>query len=189
MSAAWKRDKERTDPFLPTVKSILGRVLIADAPIEVDQKQATDLLVLTLAPFTIGVRIRDAAKYLRRYPYEFTIRRNRPSGAKSEFAKIAEGWGDFLFYGFGDFETHKLLAYTVIDLKAFRAHLIRVSVGELPPPDMGVCANGDNSSDFHHIDWRTLEPECIRHQYPPREMWAQFGLRAVVAGDTPEWVY
>jgi hypothetical protein len=174
MATGWQRDKERTDPFMPAVKSILGRALISDAPIEIDQRQATDLLVLTLAPYTIGVRIRDADKYLSRFPFDITVRYSRPSGAQTEWDKIVEGWCDFIFYGFGDFQTYKLAAYTVLNLKAFRALLIRAAIGDAPMPLITTQSNGDQSSTFKALDWRTVTPECIKHQYPAASAWRQF---------------
>jgi hypothetical protein len=88
MASAWQRDKQKSDVYVPEIKSILGSVLISEAPIQDDQERNTDLMVLSMAPFRIGCRIRTY-DYYRRYPGQFTLRESRPqSGFKTEIAKI-----------------------------------------------------------------------------------------------------
>jgi len=85
MKVGWETDKKWSDRYLPEIKSILGRCLIAEPPIEEDQERNTDLMVLRLDAVRIGCRIRKAG-YLEKYGDEFTIRTSRPSGAKTELS-------------------------------------------------------------------------------------------------------
>lgn len=124
----WKRDLKRANQFLPHVKRLLGLHLIGEASIEMDQKQAVDLIVLGIGSHKIGVRMRDIKRYRHgpnflRYLQEFTIRCDRPSGTSTELEKILNGFGDYIFYGWGWFERGDgvVRAYYLIDLTVFRA--------------------------------------------------------------------
>ncbi len=138
MSKSWKQDKRWSDKFLPEIKSILGQVLISEPPVEEDQERNTDLMVLRLDAVRIACRVRTN-KYLTmqdgRYRYEFTIRAGRPSGIKTELAKVIEGWGDYIFYGFSDVDDKNLAQWFIGDLKVFRSWYARYlfqNQGELP---------------------------------------------------------
>jgi hypothetical protein len=151
----WIADKVTSDVYLPEIKAILGRELISEAPILEDQERGTDLMVLTLAPFRVACRIRRHA-YLSKYPGEFTLRAGRPSGFKTELAKIVEGWGDYFFYGFGNEDGSRLSAWKLADLKVFRYwHMRHIAMHN------GTCPgnrkhNGDNSSFFMAYEWKWL---------------------------------
>ena len=58
-----------------------------------DAERNTDLIVLKLDAVRIACRVRNH-EYITRYGDEFTIRAERPSGVKTELAKIIDGWGD-----------------------------------------------------------------------------------------------
>jgi len=143
----WEKDKRWTDALLPQVKSILGRHLIGDAPLEEDAERNTDLIVLRLDAVRIACRIRTYEYYLR-YPDEFTIRAGRPSGIKTELTKIIEGWGNYFFYGFASADKAYLVKWTLGDLNAFRIYFNRylyANGGRMP----GILKeNFDGSSDF-----------------------------------------
>jgi len=146
-STDWKFDKNWSDRFLPNIKRILGEYLISTAPIEEDAQRNTDLIVLTMAAVRIGCRIRRH-NYLARYADEFTIRSDRPSGTKTELAKIIEGWGDYFFYGFSNEDETDLVAWFIGDLKAFRIYWSTQLVnnqGRMPGIEQ---PNGDGSSHF-----------------------------------------
>ena len=115
----WQEDKRWSDGLLPQVKRILGEYLIGEAAYEEDRDHNTDLIVLCIEPVRIACRIRRHG-YLRRYPDQFTVRSGRPSGAKSELAKIMDGWGDYMFYGFADPEETRLVSWVLLDLLEFR---------------------------------------------------------------------
>ena len=115
----WQSDKGWSDRFVPHIKMWLADFILTPAPIEIDQQQATDLMVFVARDVRIACRIRRP-RYIERYQNEFTIRCDRPSGKKTELDKIISGWGDYLFYGFAD-PTQTFLAYArLIDLKVFR---------------------------------------------------------------------
>lgn len=156
----WKSDKQWSDKFLPEIKSILGQQLISSAPIEDDAERNTDLIVLRLEPVRIACRIRKY-EYALRYPNEFTIRAGRPSGAKTELAKVIEGWGDYFFYGFSNEDETELCAWSLCNLKAFRLWFNRELVankGKMPGQHKD---NADNSSDFIVFSIDSLPPEFI----------------------------
>lgn len=123
----WKEDKNWVDLFEPTIKRILGNTFIKTASKRIDMEEATDLLVLELKPLTIACRIRRYDYYFKwDYKNELTIRLNRPSGKKSEFKKICEGWADYYFYGFSNqYEDGSgFKSYSIFDLKVFRREWI-----------------------------------------------------------------
>jgi len=64
--------------------------------------------------------------YADRWPTQFTIRSARDTGARTELAKIVDGFGDWMFYGHAaDDATPALARWMLLDLHAWRAHLIR----------------------------------------------------------------
>lgn len=155
---SYKYDKEWSDKFLPEIKGILGMHLIGEPPVEEDQKRNTDLIVLKMDAVRIACRVRDP-KYIK-YKADFTIRYSRPSGAKTELAKVIEGWGDYIFYGHGDDE-HKLVAWGLGDLKVFRLWYVYYLVkhGGVKP---GVLRdNRDKSSTFYAYRWDSLPNNFI----------------------------
>lgn len=149
--ANWETDKKWSDRFLPEIKKILGLHLIGEPPMEEDCERNTDLMVLKMDPVRIACRIRKC-KYYDKYPNDITIRCSRPSGTKTELAKIIEGWGDYFFYGFCDSGECFLIDWRLCDLKAFRlwfnGYIVK-NKGTIP----GVLKNnGDGSSDFRAFD-------------------------------------
>jgi len=143
----WENGKRWSDRFLPEIKRILGEHLISEPPIEEDAVRNTDLTVLKLDAVRIACRVRSNS-YLAGYADEFTIRAGRPSGVKSELAKIIEGWGNYFFYGFSDPLGERLSQWILCDLNAFRLwynqYLMR-NKGEPPGKNQ---FNGDGSSWF-----------------------------------------
>lgn len=147
----WQSDKGWSDRFVPHIKMWLADFILTPAPIEIDQQQATDLMVFVARDVRIACRIRRP-RYIERYQNEFTIRCDRPSGKKTELDKIISGWGDYLFYGFAD-PTQTFLAYArLIDLKVFREeyskHLRRRANGLPSHLAWGKAPNEDGSSEF-----------------------------------------
>jgi len=118
----WQDRKRWSDNFLIQIKRILGEHFIGAAPVEEDRKRNTDLIVLKLDPLRFACRVRKA-HFMKEYSGEFTIREKTPTGNKTEFTKIMEGWGDYLFYGFADDEG--LVCWRIGDLKVFRIAILR----------------------------------------------------------------
>lgn len=150
---AWVRDKRRSDVFMPEVRRALSAHLILVGTIDEDREQGTDLVVLRTTHRSVGVRIRDVEKYFERYRFEITVRKSRPSGAKTELQKLEDGWIDLIFYGFGNFATGRLRAYRVLDCKALRAQMIRSQ----PPLKYTDTPNWDGTT-FRAYDSRSLAP-------------------------------
>lgn len=145
-------DRKWSDRFIPEIKRIVGPHLLSETPLEIDAKEAADLMVFTGRDLRIAARVRREG-YAERYPFEFTIRAHRDSGAKTELAKIIEGWGDWMLYGH-EGEGSSLSVWWLIDLHAFRASLIRC------PKDLKFSkkANGDGTY-FVAYDLRSFPPE------------------------------
>jgi hypothetical protein len=113
------------EKYMDGVKHIVGPLLLETAPLEVDRKEATDLLVLMARDMRIGCRIRRD-KYADRYPWDFTLRLSRDSGATTEAQKVRDGWGDWLFYGHAaQNELASISRWFVVDLHSFRTHVGR----------------------------------------------------------------
>ena len=72
----------------------------------------------------VAARLRRTG-YAGGYPHQFTIRSAVPSGAQTELSKIVNGNGDWMFYGHSNASETALEAWWLIDLRAFRAALIR----------------------------------------------------------------
>jgi len=140
----FEEQKQWSDRYLPEVKGILGKHLISEAPVEEDKKRCTDLIVLHLQAIRIACRMRRET-YIEKYSDEFTIRAVNHRGAKTELAKIIEGWGDYFFYGFGG-DSGLLLKWCLCDLKVFRLWYVKELYNGNKP---GILhANTDKSSDF-----------------------------------------
>ena len=111
--------------FLPQVAKIIAPYMVRVAPMEEDQKRNTDMMMLKVDGVRVGVRTRKF-EYLASFGDEFTIRSELPSGTKTELAKIIEGWGDLLFYGFADDEEHDIAAWMIGDLGVFRRWMCKM---------------------------------------------------------------
>lgn len=120
-----KKDWDWSNLFLPVIRSLVGPHLLESASLDVDRKRAADLVVMRAKNLMIACRVRRPVKRAE-YLNQFTLRSRRESGAKTELGKIVDGWGDWMFYGIAANETDsKLARWYLIDLHAFRAHLIR----------------------------------------------------------------
>lgn len=126
MMGAYARNREWSDRMLPQVRHLIGPLLLEPAPLELDCKQATDLIVLKARDMRIAVRVRRPGYYCN-FKYEFTLRAKHDNGAETELSKIVNGWGDWLFYGHADKDDFITL-WWLVDLYAFRAALIRNSM-------------------------------------------------------------
>lgn len=148
----WQTDKQFSDIYLTKIKRSLGEFLIHEASIEEDMLHNTDLIVLNIGAVRIGCRIRREKYYFDAcYRKQFTVRCSRPSGNKTELEKIMEGWGDYLFYGFGG-DDGELLGWSIIDLAVFREFVIFMRTRCNCEPGIQM-PNSDGSSDFRAYSW------------------------------------
>jgi len=150
---SWKDDKKWTDNLIPYLKCILGMNFIGEATLAEDQKHNTDLIVLDIKPLRFACRIRTFS-YYKNFSDEFTIRKSRPFGTKTELQKIKEGFGDYLLYAFATEDKTKIHFWRIIDLKAFRKYL------EEDHPYISAIPNGDESSYFAAFECSKI-PENI----------------------------
>src|SRR3990167_1319494 len=144
---AYSENREWSDQFIPIVKQIVGPYLLEPAPFELDVNEATDLLVFRARDMRIAARVRRP-EFVDKFPWQFTIRSRVASGAKTEFAKIIEGWGDWFFYGFAYEGDGGIQRWMIVDLHAFRAALIQRKRG---CPRHDEVPNGDGTC-FHWFD-------------------------------------
>lgn len=171
----WKEDKRWSDRFIPEITSILGQALIGPAPVEEDVHRNTDLMVLKMDNVRIGCRVRRN-EYLR-YKDEFTIRIDRPSGNKTEFAKIIEGYGDYFFYGICDEYETNLECYALCDLSVFRIECFKKCYksatgcwGQMPWKE--IKQNHDHSADFAVFGYDDFPEEFVVTKGPRKVAYA-----------------
>ena len=138
---AYLTNRNWSDRFLPEIKRLVGKHLLETAPDPFDHFQATDLMMLEARDMRIAARVRRPG-YAHRYPHQFTIRSQIPSGGQTELSKIVNGKGDWMFYGHSDASETGVEHWWLIDLRAFRAALIRhgaqgprISMGDQRNPD------------------------------------------------------
>ncbi len=156
----WESDKKWSDKYLPEIKQILGLYLISEPPIEEDQERNTDLTVLKMDTIRIGCRIRKHY-YFEHYPHDFTIRSDRPSGNITELAKIIQGWGQYLFYGFSDEQEKALCAWHIIDLNIFRLWWSTEIINRKGVKPGVEKPNSDGSSCFRAFDIRVMPDHSV----------------------------
>jgi hypothetical protein len=148
----YQHDRVWSDKFIPAMKQIIGPHLLEPAPAEWDVGKATDLVVLQARNVCIAARVRRHG-YADRYGHEFTIRSQRDSGARTEMEKIIDGWGDWMFYGHADKGETGFDRWSLIDLRAFRAALVRAKGSVV----FERHSNGDGTH-FVAFDLRSFPP-------------------------------
>lgn len=141
-----KERREWSDRFISQIRGIVGPMLLEPTSFEIDTEQAADLIIFHARDMRIAARIRQH-KYSLDYPYQFTIR-SVSNGRKTELQKITDGWGDWMFYGFSSKDESRIERWFVIDLSAWRAHMIR---------DKGRISKGSKQNgDGTHFAWFDL---------------------------------
>lgn len=145
-------DRAWSDQYLPVIQRFVGPRLLAPSHIDIDRKQATDMVTLTVQPRAIACRVRRH-DFVYRYPTEFTIRAARDSGVETELSKILDGFADWMFYGFAG-KMGGLCLWYLLDLDVFREVCYTTTFGTTRK------SNGDGSH-FESFDLRTF-PEAHR---------------------------
>jgi len=175
--ANFAADMARSRTYMPALKRIVGEHLIGEAPAVEDKQHNTDLIVLKLDAVRVACRIRRFG-YFDKYHGEFTIRSGRPSGVKTELAKLLEGWGDYFLYGFADESDADIFAWTLADLRVFRLWFFRRLAGNQGKVPGTSKDNHDESSSFHAFRWDELPPDFIIARHVPTVAISPFVLRA-----------
>jgi hypothetical protein len=173
---SYRDDRKWSDQFLPAIQHIVGPRLLIPSPLDVDTKEAADLIVLRARDMTIACRVRRQG-YESRYPWEFTIRGHRDSGARTELAKIVEGWGDWMLYAHASEAPGTLAKWFLIDLHVWRAEMARDAwraangKPQRHAAAMRLIPNGDGTH-FAAFDVRRFPPELTiasSHDIPRME--------------------
>lgn len=145
--------------FSRTIKAILGMYFFSQ-DVNYDRQLATDFVIFKIPDMEIrvGVRLRRY-EYFLKYPKQFTIRWERPSGVKTEIHKIREGLVNYILYGFVDEQEKKLLQYFIADLEVFRLH---------EPIPIGIFNNNPPDSKLAAYNVTQFPKEFILKWYPPK---------------------
>jgi hypothetical protein len=166
--ASYTNDRAFSDRYLYELRTIIGPYLLAPSSLEQDTKEAADLVVLRGRDMTVACRLRRPG-YAEKYPRQFTMRSQRDNGTKTELAKVTEGWGDWFFYGHVAADLKSIAPWWLIDLSAWRAHLIRDGARTVKCLQHGDRANGDGT----HFHWFKIDsfpsdpPLLIGESAPP----------------------
>lgn len=148
----YDNDASFAGKMTPLVIQIVGPHLLVPASLDLDRREATDLIVLTARDMRIAARVRRYGYY--NFRHEFTLRAKRDSGVTTELTKIINGWGDWLFYGHASQDAMIIEHWMIICLKAFRAALIRHESSL----HMGMRPNCDGETYFSWYDVRSFLP-------------------------------
>ncbi|HOY63475.1 MAG: hypothetical protein BWY28_01765 [bacterium ADurb.Bin236] len=152
----YREDRGWSDRYIPKIKEIVAPYLIVEAPEKVDQKMASDLIIMEGRDKMLACRVRRPG-YAEKYPYQFTLRLRRDSGAETEYAKIASGWADWMFYGHavpGD--VTEIKPWFLIDLNNFRHQLIIEDTRSMARRETGVSFGYESNRDGTHFIWYDL---------------------------------
>ena len=90
---------------------------------------------------------------------DFTIRTKRhANAAKTEWDKVIEGWGDWLFYGFGECDDGQPIIrhYRIGDL-----NILRREFDNRPTVFQNIQHNTDGRTSFRCIRWGDMPQEFI----------------------------
>lgn len=154
----YSRDRAWSDKYVPEIMEIVGPRLLSIADFYRDASEATDLIVFKACDMRIAARMRQPG-FAELYPTEFTIRRSRRSGSKTELMKIFEGWGDWFFYGHAkEGEELKICRWWLIDLAQFRCQMLVSGMGAGRPRTIN---NRDGTTSFTVFDLEDFHPSIL----------------------------
>lgn len=148
--------------FIPQIRAIVGQYLLVQAPLEIDRTEATDLMLFTAADMRIAARVRRA-RYAVSFPHDFTLSASTRNGSPSEYDKIAEGFADWMFYGFAETDNGRpvFAGWYLIDLHKWRAAFVRGVAGKSVRR-----TNPHDKREFIAYDVRTF-PDLLIAGRPP----------------------
>lgn len=163
----YRENRAWSDKFVPKMRELIGPYLLVPSTLEQDTKQAADLVVLRGRDMTIACRVRRPG-FTERYPRQFTLRSKLDSHVMTEFRKIVYGWGDWMFYGHSTGTNSDIQPWFLIDLCAFRAHLVQdVYLKRLR---QGQGDNGDGTKfQWFDIDSFPAEPPLLVAECDPHK--------------------
>lgn len=158
----YNNQRTLSDSHIPVAKKQILKSLGISAPEwrvdittpEQDMTEAADLDITNdIDHFMTALRLRNT-QYAFRYPNEFTVRREYYAGHKTEYQKIMEGFGDFMFYGFHNFGD--IPRWIFLNLDIYRdEHYFDEDTGVYLPKDhlrYEIKNNKDNRNNFISYD-------------------------------------
>ena len=145
---SYKENREWSDGYMPSVKSILGQAMIKESTFKEDTELGFDLV--TPSEKEIACRVRDYEKY-KYYINEFTIRSKSKYDKRTEIHKILDGCGDWFFYGFTKGDEVKY--WSIINLDVFRNNYENSNCKEMSNPCDGT--------KFISFKFLTFPPDII----------------------------
>lgn len=145
-------DRAFSDRFIPEIRKLIGPHLLVPASIEQDRCLATDLVLLRARDLMIACRVRRPG--YENFWDQFTMRAVRENGTKTELRKFVEGFGDWFFYGHAAPDLQFITRWMLIDLAAWRAHLMLRS-----PIRCGNQWNTDGETAFRWYDIKSFPPD------------------------------
>jgi hypothetical protein len=151
------RDWAYSDQFLPHAKRIIGEYLTVAAPLEIDCREATDLIYIVSGRGDVAFRVRRP-KYAIDYPYDVTFRVMRDGFNETELDKILNGNALWMLYGFGAEDGQTIARWFLLNLNAFRAALLR---GQLKRSHMHPNGDGTGFEIFDVRILRGIDPAIV----------------------------
>jgi hypothetical protein len=140
--------------LIPLIKQTVGPHLLDIAPFELDTKEATDLIVFRGRDMRIAARVRKPGRTGDAL-WEFTLRSKAKSAKKTELDKVIEGSGDLMFYAHASEDETGFDRWFLIDLAAWRAHMIRDAIRPVSLIRQGDVPNSDGTR-FQYFDLRSF---------------------------------
>lgn len=159
----YNADRRWADRFIPQLKAIVADLLVTPAPDAEDMQRNTDLIVFRVETLRVACRVRRF-RYLAEYPFDFTVRSDRPNGVDTELAKILAGYGDYLVYAFASQDEQVLIAWRTIDLRQFRLWFHRQTIQHKRMPGIAL-KNDDGSSAFRAFDVRKMPTSVVAREF------------------------
>lgn len=138
--------------FYEPVKEIVGKHLIAPAPLELDRNECADFMLVVSGDWKLVCRVRNASRYAQRqlecYHRQATFRSRSRFGRRTEWQRIMkDGYGHWMFYGWGHSDL-RIWPWWLIDLDVLRDLHHHYGDTLLSEADR---SNGDGSR-FHAIN-------------------------------------
>lgn len=153
----YEQERAWSDQFNDEIRRIIGAQLMQVASSDEDMQHNTDFFVVNCAGKRVASRMRRLSKF--GFSDDFTIRTKRtPDAAKTEWDKLIEGWGDWLFYGFGECDGgHPVIRhYRIADLEVLRREF-----GKRPAVFRNIQHNPDGRTSFRYIRWGDMPFDFI----------------------------
>lgn len=156
----YKKYRSWSDQFIPNIRAIIGMQFVAVASDEEDMKHATDLMTFTAQMpnnLRVAARVRKH-EYFAKWPYQFTVRYSLPNKAKTEHAKIVEGFGDWMLYAHARENVARFQAWSILNLDVFRDE---IRYGLVAPE---IRRNPDGTT-FAAYDIQSFSPALVVASY------------------------